>query len=32
MTEFTFKAKRIQYSAGNPAMKTRLIEVLGRQT
>lgn len=32
LTEFTLKAKRIQYAAGNPAMKTRLIEVLGRQT
>jgi myo-inositol-1(or 4)-monophosphatase len=30
MTEFTLKAKRIQYAAGNPAMKTRLLEVLGR--
>lgn len=32
MTEFTLKAKRIQYAAGNPAMKNRLLEVLGRQT
>ena len=32
LTEFTLKAKRIQYAAGNSAMKTRLIEVLGRQT
>ena len=32
LTEFTLKAKRIQYAVGNPAMKTRLIEVLGRQT
>ena len=32
MTEFTLKAKRIQYAAGNPAMVARLIQVLGRQT
>lgn len=30
MTEFTLKAKRIQYAAGNPAMVARLLEVLGR--
>lgn len=32
LTEFTLKAKRIQYAAGNPEMKARLLEVLGRQT
>jgi myo-inositol-1(or 4)-monophosphatase len=30
MREFTLKAKRIQYVAGNPAMVRRLREVLGR--
>lgn len=30
MKEFTLKAKRIQYAAGNPAMVGRLREVLGR--
>lgn len=30
MTEFTLKAKRIQYAAGNPAMVAKLREVLGR--
>ena len=30
MTEFTLKAKRIQYAAGNPAMVARLREVVGR--
>jgi myo-inositol-1(or 4)-monophosphatase len=32
MTEFTLKAKRIQYAAGNPAMVAKLLGVLGRQT
>jgi myo-inositol-1(or 4)-monophosphatase len=30
MTEFTLKAKRIQYAAGNPAMTAKLREVIGR--
>jgi myo-inositol-1(or 4)-monophosphatase len=30
MREFTLKAKRIQYAAGNPAMVARLREVVGR--
>lgn len=30
MTEFTLKAKRIQYAAGNPAMVAKLREALGR--
>jgi len=30
LTEFTLQAKRIQYAAGNPAMKARLREVIGR--
>lgn len=30
MTEFTLKAKRIQYAAGNPAMVAKLREVIGR--
>ena len=30
MREFTIKAKRIQYAAGNPAMVARLREVIGR--
>jgi myo-inositol-1(or 4)-monophosphatase len=30
MAEFTLKAKRIQYVAGNPAMVARLREVIGR--
>lgn len=32
MREFTLKAGRIQYVAGNPVMVARLREVLGRQT
>ena len=32
LREFTLKAKRIQYAAGNSAMVARLCEVLGRQT
>lgn len=30
MTEFTLKAKRIQYAASNPAMVAKLREVVGR--
>jgi hypothetical protein len=30
MKEFTLKAKRIQYAAGNKAMLARLLDVLGR--
>ena len=30
MTEFTLKAKRIQYAAGNPAMVEKLRAVIGR--
>src|SRR3954466_646146 len=30
MTEFTLKAKRIQYAAGNPAMVAKLRAVVGR--
>lgn len=30
LVEFTLKAKRIQYAAGNPAMVAKLREVLGR--
>ena len=30
MTEFTLKAKRIQYAAGTPQMVRRLREVIGR--
>lgn len=30
MREFTLKAKRIQYAAGNPAMVAKLREVIGR--
>ena len=30
MTEFTLKAKRIQYAAGNQAMVAKLREILGR--
>ncbi len=32
MTEFSLKAKRIQYAAGNPAMVAKLLKILGRQT
>lgn len=32
LREFTLKAKRVQYVAGNPAMKARLLAVIGRQT
>ncbi len=30
MTVFTLKAKRIQYAAGNPAMKSPLREIVRR--
>ncbi|MBI2812753.1 MAG: inositol monophosphatase family protein [Opitutae bacterium] len=30
LTEFTLKAKRIQYAAGNPAMVAKLREIFGR--
>ena len=30
MKEFTLQAKRVQYVAGNPAMVTKLREILGR--
>jgi hypothetical protein len=30
MKEFTLKAKRTQYAAGNPAMVAKLREILGR--